>query len=498
MFKKILIANRGEIAVRIIRACKDLGVKTVAVYSDADRSSLHVALADEAYHIGPPKPAESYLVKEKIIEVAKKTGAEAIHPGFGFLSENDSFAELCENEGIVFIGPTAEAIKLMGDKITARNIAKEAKVPLVPGSDGAVTDDEAPKIAKKIGYPVMIKASAGGGGKGMRLVHEEEEFESSLRMAKSEALSAFGDDSVFVEKFVQKPRHIEIQILADSHGKVLHLFERECSIQRRHQKVIEEAPSGFISEKTRKKMGEVAVRIAKAVNYRGAGTVEFIMDKDQNFYFLEMNTRVQVEHPVTEMITGIDIVKWMIRVANGEKLPFKQNELKINGHAVECRVYAEDPEMNFIPSPGVLEYVKIPSGPGIRDDSSIYSGYEVTSYYDPMLSKLITWGETREDAVNKMASALTEYIVLGVKTNIGFLIRVMRDDEFKKADIDTGFIERHPELLTSNSAKPEPALIAAALAMNNSTPESRESGGKPTSNWKLLARRLGVSRNSLL
>lgn len=492
MFKKILIANRGEIAVRIIRACKDLGVKTVAVYSDADRSSLHVALADEAYHIGPPKPAESYLVKEKIIEVAKKSGAEAIHPGFGFLSENDSFAELCEKEGIVFIGPTAKAIKLMGDKITARNIAKEAKVPLVPGSDGAVTDAEAPKIAKKIGYPVMIKASAGGGGKGMRLVHEEDEFESSLRMAKSEALSAFGDDSVFVEKFVQKPRHIEIQILADSHGKVLHLFERECSIQRRHQKVIEEAPSGFISEKTRKKMGEVAVRIAKAVNYRGAGTVEFIMDKDQNFYFLEMNTRVQVEHPVTEMITGIDIVKWMIRIANGEKLPFKQNELKINGHAVECRVYAEDPEMNFIPSPGVLEYVKIPSGPGIRDDSSIYSGYEVTSFYDPMLSKLITWGETREDAVNKMASALTEYIVLGVKTNIGFLIRVMRDEEFKKADIDTGFIERHPELLTSNSVKTEPALIAAALAMNNSTPESRDSVGKPTSNWKLLARRLSV------
>lgn len=498
MFKKILIANRGEIAVRIIRACKDLGVKTVAVYSDADRSSLHVALADEAYHIGPPKPAESYLVKEKIIEVAKKSGAEAIHPGFGFLSENDSFAELCEKEGIVFVGPTAEAIKLMGDKITARNIAKEAKVPLVPGSDGAVTDAEAPKIAKKIGYPVMIKASAGGGGKGMRLVREEDEFESSLRMAKSEALSAFGDDSVFVEKFVQKPRHIEIQILADSHGKVLHLFERECSIQRRHQKVIEEAPSGFISEKTRKKMGEVAVRIAKAVNYRGAGTVEFIMDNDQNFYFLEMNTRVQVEHPVTEMITGIDIVKWMIRIANGEKLPFKQNELKINGHAVECRVYAEDPEMNFIPSPGVLEYVKIPSGPGIRDDSSIYSGYEVTSFYDPMLSKLITWGETREDAVNKMASALTEYIVLGVKTNIGFLIRIMRDEEFKKADIDTGFIERHSELLTSNSAKTEPALIAAALAMNNSTPESRDSVGKPTSNWKLLARRLGVSRNSLL
>ena len=498
MFKKILIANRGEIAVRIIRACKDLGITTVAVYSDADRSSLHVALADEAYHIGPSKPAESYLVKEKIIEVAKKSGAEAIHPGFGFLSENDSFAELCEKEGIVFIGPTAEAIKLMGDKITARKIAKEAKVPLVPGSDGAVTDVEASRVAKKIGYPVMIKASAGGGGKGMRLVREEEEFESSLRMAKSEALSAFGDDSVFVERFIEKPRHIEIQILADSHGKVLHLLERECSIQRRHQKVIEEAPSGFISAKTRKKMGEVAVRIAEAVNYRGAGTVEFIMDQDQNFYFLEMNTRVQVEHPVTEMITGIDIVKWMIRIANGEKLPFKQTDIKINGHAVECRVYAEDPEMNFLPSPGVLEYVRTPSGPGIRDDSSIYSGYEVTSFYDPMLSKLITWGDTRQDAINKMASALREYVVLGVKTNIGFLIRVMKDEEFQKAEIDTGFIDRHPELLTSNSDKTAPALIAAALAMDNAVPENGESEGKPTSNWKLFARRLGVSRNSLL
>ncbi|MGI9534916.1 MAG: acetyl-CoA carboxylase biotin carboxylase subunit [Thermodesulfobacteriota bacterium] len=500
MFEKILIANRGEIAVRIIRACKELGAKTVAVYSDADRNSQHVALADEAYNIGPPKPAESYLVKEKIIEVAKNSGAQAIHPGFGFLSENDSFAELCEKEGIVFIGPSAEAIRLMGDKITARKIAKDAKVPLVPGSDGAVSDVEASRVAGKIGYPVMIKASAGGGGKGMRLVREEGEFESSLRMAKSEAFSAFGDDSIFVERYIEQPRHIEIQILADSHGKVLHLFERECSIQRRHQKVIEEAPSAFITAKTRKKMGETAVKIAEAVKYKGAGTVEFIMDQKQNFYFLKMNTRIQVEHPVTEMITGIDIVKWMIRVAYGENLPFKQNDIKINGHALECRVYAEDPATNFMPSPGPLYYVKSPSGPGIRDDSSIYSGYEVTSFYDPMLSKLITWGETREDAVNKMVSALKEYIVLGVRTNLGFLIRVMQEEEFKSAAIDTAYIDRHPELLKSDSEDVRPALIAAAIAMENSTVESNNINDKSgsASNWKLLSRRMGVSRNSLL
>lgn len=493
MFKKILIANRGEIAVRIIRACKELQVQTVAVYSDADRNAMHVMLADEAYHIGPPKPAESYLVKEKIIEVAKKSGAEAIHPGFGFLSENDSFAELCEQEGIVFIGPSAEAIRLMGDKITARKIAMKAKVPLVPGSDGAVTDVEASRVAEEIGYPVMIKASAGGGGKGMRLVNSEDEFEASLRMARSEASSSFGDDSVFVERFVQKPRHIEIQILGDKHGNILHLFERECSIQRRHQKVIEEAPSGFISSKTRKKMGDVAVSIAKAVNYYGAGTVEFIMDQDENFYFLEMNTRIQVEHPVTEMITGLDIVKWMIRIADGEKLPFKQSNLKIKGHAVECRVYAEDPAMNFLPSPGTLQYIKAPTGPGVRDDSSMYSGCEITSYYDPMLSKLVTWADTREEAIKKMKSALLEYIVLGVRTNIGFLIRVMDSEEFIKADIDTGFIERHPELLNPEDIDNQPALIAAAMIMNNTVSSDESVNGKATgSNWKLHGRKMAL------
>ncbi len=495
MFGKILIANRGEIAVRIIRACREMGISTVAVYSDADRDSVHVSLADEAVHIGGSKPAESYLVSEKIIDACKQTGAEAVHPGFGFLSEKESFAQDCEDAGIVFIGPAPNTIRQMGDKITARNIAKKAKVPLVPGTDGAVDDRDAADEAKKIGYPLMIKASAGGGGKGMRLVRDAADFESSLRMAKSEALSAFGDDSIFMERFVEKPRHIEIQIIADGHGNVLHLFERECSIQRRHQKVIEEAPSGFVSDSTRKKMGEVAVNISKAVSYRGAGTVEFIMDAKQNFYFLEMNTRIQVEHPVTEMITGFDIVKWMIRIADGEKLPFKQSDFKINGHAVECRIYAEDPETNFLPSPGPIDYLKTPGGPGIRDDSAIFSGCEVTSFYDPMLSKLVVWADTREQAINKMAAALGEYMVLGTKTNIGFLMRVMRDPEFLSADIDTGFIERHPELLTPGEDGREKAAVAAALALHYGSVEHEDGEkGKPVSGWKSFARRIAVLR----
>jgi acetyl-CoA carboxylase biotin carboxylase subunit len=456
-----------------------------------------VALADEAYHIGGSAPGESYLVIDKIIEVAKKSGAQAIHPGFGFLSENEEFAKRCEKEGIVFIGPSAEAIRLMGDKITARKIAQEEKVPLVPGSDGAVTDVEASVVADKIGYPVMIKASAGGGGKGMRLVRDKDKFESSLRMARSEARSSFGDDSVFVERFVEQPRHVEIQIIADTHGNIIHLFERECSIQRRHQKVVEEAPSSAISAKIRKKMGEVAVRIAKAVNYSSAGTVEFIMDQKGNFYFLEMNTRIQVEHPVTEMITGFDIVKWMVRIAAGEELPFKQKEIEMKGWALECRVYAEDPETNFMPSPGLLIYVKAPSGPGIRDDSSIYSGCEITSFYDPMLSKLVVWADNREAAIDKMASALREYVVLGVKTNIGFLIRLMNDEEFRQGKIDTGFIERHPELLTPGTVNLEPALIAAALAVDD-IEETLDSDKQPQSNWKLLGRKAALSGGSLI
>jgi acetyl-CoA carboxylase biotin carboxylase subunit len=498
MFSKILIANRGEIAVRIIRACNELGVKTVAIYSDADRTSLHVALADEAYHIGPSAPSASYLVKEKIIEIAKTSKAEAIHPGFGFLAENETFAEMCEKEGIVFIGPSSKSIRLMGDKVTARKIAQETGVPLAPGSEGAVSDVEGGVIAKKIGYPIMIKASAGGGGKGMRLVLKEDDFKSSLRMARSEARSSFGDDSVYIEKFVEQPRHVEIQVIGDLHGNILHLFERECSIQRRHQKVIEETPSPAINAKTRKKMGEVAIKISEAVSYHGAGTVEFILDQKGNFYFLEMNTRIQVEHPVTEMVTGFDIVKWMIRIANGEKLPFKQKNITMKGHAIECRVYAEDPEMNFIPSPGKIVYFRAPNGPGIRNDSSIYSGSEITPFYDPMISKLIVWGETREVAISKMISALKEFVVLGVKTNIGFLLRVMANNEFKEGDIDTGFIERHSDTLKPTSLDIEPALVAAAIAMRDASHDIEKTKYRPASNWKLFSRKLGLTRNNML
>jgi acetyl-CoA carboxylase biotin carboxylase subunit len=497
MFNKILIANRGEIAVRIIRACKELGVNTVAIYSDADRTSLHVALADEAYHIGPSPPSESYLVKEKIIEIAKTSKAEAIHPGFGFLAENEAFADMCETEGIVFIGPSSKSIRLMGDKVTARKIAQEAGLPLVPGSEGAVSDVEASVIARKIGYPVMIKASAGGGGKGMRLVLKEDDFKSSLRMARSEARSSFGDDSIYIEKFVEQPRHIEIQVIGDLHGNILHLLERECSIQRRHQKVIEESPSAAINAKARNKMGEVAIKISEAVSYYGAGTVEFIMDQKGNFYFLEMNTRIQVEHPVTEMVTGLDIVKWMIRIANGDKLPFKQKSIAMNGHAIECRVYAEDPEMNFIPSPGTIVYVRPPSGPGIRIDSSIYSGSEITPYYDPMISKLIAWGETREATIRKMISALKEFVVLGVKTNIGFLLRVMANDEFKKGAIDTGFIERNSDTLKPTSIDIEPALVAAAIAIRDAGHDLEKTKYMRGSNWKLFSRKLGVTQNNI-
>ena len=443
MYKKILIANRGEIAVRIIRAAKELGIKTVAVYSDADKDSLHVNLADQAFNIGKPLPNESYLVGKRIISVAKKAKCDGIHPGYGFLSENAEFAEQCIENKIDFIGPSAEAIRLMGDKITSREIAKSAKVPLVPGTDGEVNDDEALEIAKKIGFPLMIKASAGGGGKGMRLVHKVSEFENSLKMAKSEAKNAFNNDAVFIERFVQEPRHIEIQILGDKKGNVVHLFERECSIQRRHQKVVEEAPSPGVSEKTRKKMGEIAVNLAKKVSYSGAGTVEFIMDQKENFYFLEMNTRVQVEHPITEMITGIDIVKEMIRVSYGHKLSFKQKDIERKGHAIECRVCAEDPDNNFLPTPGTISYVKSPQGPGVRDDSSLFNGYKVTTFYDPMLSKLIVWSEDRDSAIKRMSRALSEYIVLGVRTNLGFLVRLMDDKDFISGKLDTGFIEKH-------------------------------------------------------
>ena len=497
MYKKILIANRGEIAIRIIRACKELNIKTVAVYSDADKGSLHVNMADEAYNIGGPLPSQSYLIGKNIIKVAKKAKCDGIHPGYGFLSENAEFAEDCIKNKIDFIGPSAEAIRLMGDKITSRDIAKSAKVPLVPGTEGEVSNEEAVQAAKDIGFPLMIKASAGGGGKGMRLVHKMSEFENSLNMAKSEAKSAFNNDAVFIERFVQEPRHIEIQILGDKHGNVVHLFERECSIQRRHQKVVEEAPSPGVSKKTRELMGNIAVKLAKKVSYHGAGTVEFIMDQKENFYFLEMNTRVQVEHPITEMITGIDIVKEMIKVAYGEKLSIKQKDITINGHAIECRICAEDPGNNFIPTPGIASYTKSPQGPGVRDDSSLFNGYEVTTFYDPMLSKLIVWGKDRNDAIKRMARALDEYIVLGLKTNLGFLNRLMDEKDFIDAKLDTGFIDKHKKLLKTRKENLSISGIAGVITLHSGIGVENISRDPRFTPWKYIARRVSISRNSM-
>ena len=469
MYKKVLIANRGEIAVRIIRACKELGIKTVAVFSDADKNSLHVNFSDEAFNIGESLPSQSYLVIDKIIKVAKKSKCDAIHPGYGFLSENAAFAERCAKEKIDFIGPSPESIQLLGDKITSRDIAKTAKVPLVPGTEGEVKDDEALDVAKKIGFPLMIKASAGGGGKGMRLVQKESEFESSLRMAKSEAKSAFNNDAIFIEKFIEEPRHIEIQILGDKKGNVIHLFERECSIQRRHQKVVEEAPSPGVSEKTRKKMGAIAVKLAKKVSYHGAGTVEFIMDQKENFYFLEMNTRVQVEHPITS----------------------------IRGHAMECRICAEDPDNNFLPTPGTINYVKAPQGPGVRIDSSLFNGYKVTTFYDPMLAKLIVWGQDRDATIQRMARALSEYVVLGVRTNIGFLIRLMDDKDFFAGRLDTGFIEKHKKLLQVPKASKELALISSVIIMHTFNGIQKKDKDSKLKSWKHAARASSLSRSSI-
>ncbi|RMF92617.1 MAG: acetyl-CoA carboxylase biotin carboxylase subunit [Candidatus Schekmanbacteria bacterium] len=469
MFKKILIANRGEIAVRIIRACREMGIKTVAVYSDADRNSLHVRYADEAYRLGPPSPAESYLDYHKIVDIAKKSKSEAIHPGYGFLAENFKFAKLCEKSKIVFIGPPAKAIENMGIKTLARKTMESAGVPIIPGTSSNIKDEkELEKIAKKIGFPLMLKASAGGGGKGMRLVREKKELKSALRATRSEAKSAFGDDSVYIEKFVENPRHIEVQILADKKGNTIHLNERECSIQRRHQKVIEESPSPIVSHEMRKKMGEAAIKAAQAVGYYSAGTVEFLVDKDKNFYFLEMNTRLQVEHPVTEMITGIDIVKEMIRIAAGLPLSISQEDVTVNGHSIECRIYAEDPEKNFMPSPGKIMNLRAPGGPGIRDDSGVFEGFEVSLYYDPLISKLVSWGRDRKEAIEKMRRALDEYYISGIKTTIPFHKQVMKSKHFIKGDFNTSFIDTSFEKEKRESIEKENffdiALISAALS----------------------------------
>jgi len=463
MFKKILIANRGEIAVRVIRACRELGIPSVAVFSDADRAALHVRKADEAYPIGPAPASASYLNFTKILGVAKLSGADAIHPGYGFLSENAKFVQACTDAGVKFIGPTAASMEMMGSKTRARQEMEKAGVPLVPGTlKGLESLKQAEQVAAKVGYPVMLKAAAGGGGKGMRLVHTPADLEPALEAARSEALRAFGDGEVYVEKAIVNPRHIEMQVLADEHGNTVYLGERECSIQRRHQKVLEESPSPIVDPEMRRRMGEVAVRVAKAAGYTNAGTVEFLVDQDKNFYFLEMNTRLQVEHPVTELITGLDLVHLQIRIAAGEKLPFTQDEVHLRGHAIECRIYAEDPDNNYFPSPGKITLLLAPSGPGIRRDSGMYEGWTVPIDYDPLLAKLIGYGTDRPQAISRLVRALNEYFVGGIKTNISLFRKILNDPDFRAGNVDTGYLER---LLKS---KPEEAvgedLSVAAIA----------------------------------
>jgi acetyl-CoA carboxylase biotin carboxylase subunit len=464
--KKILVANRGEIAIRVMKTAHKMGIKTVAVYSTIDRNAPHVKFADEAVWIGESPSNQSYLLGDKIIEVAKELGVDAIHPGYGFLSENADFAEKAEQNNIVFIGPKSKAIHIMGSKLAAKEAVKKYNIPMVPGLDEAITDiAEAKKVAGQIGFPILIKASAGGGGKGMRVVENEAEFESQMNRAISEALNAFGDGSVFIEKYVASPRHIEIQIMADSHGNILYLFERECSIQRRHQKVVEEAPSSVLTPELRKEMGEAAVLVAKSCDYLGAGTVEFLLDENNNFYFLEMNTRLQVEHPVTELITGLDLVEMQIKVARGEALELNQSDLKIKGHAMELRVYAEDPLNDFLPSVGHLDVYQLPEGKGIRVDNGFEQGMDIPIYYDPMLAKLITYGETREEAIEIMIKAIENYLVEGVQTTLSFGKYVMEHDAFRSGNFDTHFVKKYynPKVLQKQTE--QETEIAALIAL---------------------------------
>jgi acetyl-CoA carboxylase, biotin carboxylase subunit len=499
MFKKILIANRGEIAVRVIRACREMGIATVAVYSEVDRAALHVSKADEAYPIGPAPAAESYLRMDKILDVAKRSGAEAIHPGYGFLSENAKFARACAEAGVKFIGPTAESMEMMGSKTRARQEMERAGVPFVPGtSRGLESPEEGERVAEQIGYPVMLKAAAGGGGKGMRLVHAKEELRPALEAAQSEAQRSFGDGEVYIEKAIVNPRHIEMQVLADEHGNTVWLGERECSIQRRHQKVLEESPSPIVDPEMRRRMGEVAVRVAQTAHYTNAGTVEFLVDQERNFYFLEMNTRLQVEHPVTELITGLDIVHLQIRIANGEKLPFAQKDIKARGHAIECRIYAEDPDNNYFPSPGKITLLLPPAGPGIRHDSGTYEGWTVPIDYDPLLAKLIGYGTDREQAMERLQRALYEYFAGGIKTNISLFQRILRDPDFQAGKLDTGYLDRllaqGKNAASPNKQGPEIAAVAAGLfsvldpaAAQSKNGSAGETAAAP-SNWKQRGR----------
>ena len=497
---KLLVANRGEIALRVLRSAREMGLQTVAIYSEADRNALHVRYADEAVCVGPPASKDSYLRGDKILEVCKELGVDAIHPGYGFLSENAGFARAVRAAGLIFVGPSPEAMEIMGDKLSAKQAVKAYNIPLVPGTDEAISDVPAAKrIAEEVGFPILIKASAGGGGKGMRLVNNVAEFEEQMQLAINEAVSAFGNGAVFIEKFVTGPRHIEIQVLGDEHGNIVHLFERECSIQRRHQKVIEEAPSSVLTPELRARMGQCAVDVARACDYTGAGTVEFLLDDQHNFYFLEMNTRLQVEHPVTEYITGLDLVKEQIRVAEGQPLPFRQEDLTINGHALELRVYAEDPQNNFLPDIGRLQTYVRPQGPGVRVDDGFEQGMDIPIYYDPMIAKLVTHGATRAEAIARMLRAIAEYQITGITTTLGFGAYVLQHPAFVSGDFDTNFIRDHftPADLTPPAPDEATAKIAAALGallMSEKKPKtaavSAEAAGAAASGWR--RNRLGV------
>jgi acetyl-CoA carboxylase biotin carboxylase subunit len=498
MFKKILIANRGEIAVRVIRACREMGITSVAVFSEADRKALHVRLADEAYLLGGASPAESYLHIDKIISITKRCGAEALHPGYGFLAENSEFVRRCEEENIVFIGPPSLPMEIMGRKTASRVKMKGAGVPIIPGTLQPIDDEKTlVKEAEKIKLPILLKAVSGGGGKGLRLVRKSEELVSSFRLARSEAKSSFDDPSVYLEKYIEEPHHIEIQILADHYGHVVYLGERECSIQRRYQKVLEETPSPFLDDDTRHEMGRIAVRAASAVNYRNAGTVEFIVDKNRKFYFLEMNTRLQVEHPVTEMVTGIDLVKWQMKIASGMPLVLQQEEITSRGHSIQCRIYAEDPDNDFMPSPGKITHLRTPSGGiGVRYDNGTYEGYEVPLEYDSLLSKLVTWGETREEAIQRMLRALSEYQVYGIKTTIPFFVRILHHAQFLSGNYNTHFIEALEKEKGGKKTEEEVvALITAGIKtyMENKL-RSTSRGSRKISNWKFQGRLENLSR----